>query len=172
MRRSLARSQAEPLDLIALLHQLAMLARNDRLQAGDIIGQSLAGGSGSHPAIVPGVSMSCAHYAARSGAVRMGRRQSMPSRSIDSCAGLSDADPLFACGRMKRPRSSRLGRQAQPITVPPEHLDQITAVAAEHEQMTAERIGIELGLDQCCQTVEAAAHVGDPGGEPDAGASR
>ena len=32
-------------------------------------------------------------------------RQSMPSSSIDSCAGVSDTAPLVACGQTKRPRS-------------------------------------------------------------------
>src|ERR1051326_9350979 len=39
--------------------------------------------------------------------VRTGRRQSMPSSSMDSCARLNDTAPCSACGQMKRPRSRR-----------------------------------------------------------------
>ncbi len=38
--------------------------------------------------------------------VRSGRRQSMPSSSIDNCARVSETVPLVACGQTKRPRSS------------------------------------------------------------------
>ena len=43
--------------------------------------------------------------------VRTGRRQSMPSSSIDSCARVSETVPLAACGHTKRPRSSRLANR-------------------------------------------------------------
>jgi hypothetical protein len=39
--------------------------------------------------------------------VRSGCRQSMPSKSIDSCAGVTATEPLVTCGQTKRPRSSR-----------------------------------------------------------------
>jgi len=39
--------------------------------------------------------------------VRSGRRQSMPSSSIDNCARVNETVPLVACGHTKRPRSSR-----------------------------------------------------------------
>ena len=50
------------------------------------------------------------HQLARSGRqVRSGRRQSIPSSSIDSCASLSvTVVPVEACGHTKCPRSSRL----------------------------------------------------------------
>src|SRR6266481_841388 len=48
-------------------------------------------------------------YTANCGShVRSGRRQSIPSSSIDNCARVSDTVPLLACGHTKRPRSSRL----------------------------------------------------------------
>src|ERR1035441_7274153 len=40
--------------------------------------------------------------------VRSGRRQSMPSSSIDNCARVNETVPLAACGHTKRPRSKRL----------------------------------------------------------------
>ena len=63
-------------------------------------------------------------------------RQSMPSKSIASCAGLTltlpsagEAAPLKA-----------LGEQAGPLAIPPDHLDQVTPSAAKDEEMTAEGI--------------------------------
>src|SRR6202022_3550520 len=47
-------------------------------------------------------------------AVRVGGRQSMPSSSIDSCAGLRQMAPLSACGQMKRPFSSRFINRHSP----------------------------------------------------------
>ena len=46
--------------------------------------------------------------------VRAGMRQSMPSSSIDNCAGVSDTTPSLACGQTKRPRSSRLASSTSP----------------------------------------------------------
>src|SRR5215467_12951685 len=40
--------------------------------------------------------------------VRSGRRQSMPSNNMDSCAPVSATVPLVAFGHTKRPRSRRL----------------------------------------------------------------
>jgi hypothetical protein len=56
-----------------------------------------------------------AHYTIACGCqVRSGRRQSMPSRSIDSCARVSDTVPVSTFGQMKRPRSSRLANRQRP----------------------------------------------------------
>jgi hypothetical protein len=46
--------------------------------------------------------------------VRIGIRQSMPSSSIDNCAGVSDTLPEVACGHTKRPRSRRLAKSSRP----------------------------------------------------------
>ena len=46
--------------------------------------------------------------------VRSGRRQSMPSSSIDSCARVSATVPLVACGHTKRPRSNRFANRHNP----------------------------------------------------------
>jgi len=55
------------------------------------------------------------HQKATSGVhARSTRRQSMPSRSIDSCARLSRTTPLSAFGQMKRPRSRRLANRQRP----------------------------------------------------------
>src|SRR6266498_3787242 len=46
--------------------------------------------------------------------VRSGRRQSMPSSSIDNCARVRETVPLVACGHTKRPRSSRFANKHKP----------------------------------------------------------
>ena len=46
--------------------------------------------------------------------VRSGRRQSMPSSSIDNCARVNETVPLAACGHTKRPRSSRFANRHNP----------------------------------------------------------
>jgi hypothetical protein len=51
-------------------------------------------------------------YTAMAGAaVRIGRRQSIPSSSIESCARLNETTPLSACGHTKRPRSRRFANR-------------------------------------------------------------
>src|SRR5262245_49103723 len=54
----------------------------------------------------------------------------------------------------------------------PEHLDQATAPAAEHEQMSAMRIAPERLLHQQRQAIKALAHVGVAGRQPDPRAAR
>jgi len=52
------------------------------------------------------VQKNLARYTASCGSqVRSGRRQSMPSSSIDNCARVNETVPLVACGQMNRPLS-------------------------------------------------------------------
>ena len=60
-----------------------------------------------------------------------------------------------------------LGEQTQAVAIPPEHFDQIAAPAAEDEHVTRVRILFEHGLRDGAQAGEAAAHIGDAGGDPD-----
>jgi len=46
--------------------------------------------------------------------VRSGRRQSMPSSSIDSCARLNETVPPLACGQINLPFSSRFENRQSP----------------------------------------------------------
>src|SRR5664280_804438 len=65
------------------------------------------------------------HHSSMSGsAVRTGCRQSIPSSSIDSCAGVSDTDPFCACGHIKRPRSNRLAIKHSPV--PSHHISSVS----------------------------------------------
>jgi hypothetical protein len=51
--------------------------------------------------------------------------------SIDSCARLSTTAPSSATRPDESSAFQTLGEQAQPIAIPPQQLDQITAAAAE-----------------------------------------
>src|SRR5215469_16147004 len=56
-----------------------------------------------------------APYTAICGAcVRTGRRQSIPSSNIESCAGVRDTVPLVAWGQMNRPLSNLLANKHSP----------------------------------------------------------
>ena len=59
-----------------------------------------------------------------------------------------------------------LAEQTQALSVPAQNLDQVTAPAAEHEQLAAERVLAELLLHLRRQTIEAPAHVGVSARQP------
>ena len=84
--------------------------------------------------------------------------------------GVKQTPPVSACGHTKRPRSRPFREQAESIAVPPEQFDQIAPPAAEHEHVAGEGILFEHGLGDRAQAREAAAHVGEAGSDPDAGA--
>jgi len=81
-----------------------------RPESGNIGRQFLGpGGILLHAAIISKTQQRRAFQAAVSGVcVRLGKRQSMPSSSMDNCAGDRRTVPFSACGQMKRPRSNRL----------------------------------------------------------------
>src|SRR5262249_25652158 len=64
------------------------------------------------------------------------------------------------------------GEQAQPVTIPPQQLDQITAAAPEAKHVTGKRILPEHRLRLRRQTVEPLAHVSSTGRQPHSGARR
>jgi hypothetical protein len=55
-----------------------------------------------------------------------------------------------------------LHQQAHPVATPPEHLEQVAALAAKHEYVAAERIAFEYSLHLRCETVESGTHVVTP----------
>src|SRR5471030_2863354 len=61
-----------------------------------------------------------------------------------------------------------LGEQAQAIAAGPEQLDDIAAPATKDKHVAAERIVGQCRLHLGGQTVEARAHVGEAGRDPDA----
>lgn len=60
-----------------------------------------------------------------------------------------------------------LAEQAQAMTIPPEDLDQIAALAAEDEHMAAKGIDLQCCLRNRCQAIKAPAHIGDASHRPD-----
>ena len=87
------------------------LGGNQGFQGLDVVRKEV--GRASHGAMLL-VFSSVEHQTARTGAVRSGRRQSMPSNSIASCAVVRETLPLVACGQTKRPCSSRLQNRHKP----------------------------------------------------------
>src|SRR5690606_7760277 len=87
------------------------LGGNQGFQGLDVVRKEV--GRASHGAMLL-VFSSVEHQTARTGAVRSGRRQSMPSNSIASCAVVKETLPLVACGQTKRPCSSRLQNRHKP----------------------------------------------------------
>lgn len=60
----------------------------------------------------------------------------------------------------------------QAISIGPEDFYGFALVATEDKQMAGERILIESVLYARCQPVEAIAHIGDAGDQPDTRARR
>lgn len=84
---------------------------------------------------------------------------------------------LGRCERHRGPRHPRpdeaallqpLREEAQPLTVPPQDLDQPPRTAAEHEDLSGERIAVQVVLHQRGKPVEALPHVRVTGGQPHA----
>jgi len=63
-----------------------------------------------------------------------------------------------------------LRKQAKTIAVPPQQLDPISFASAKDEQRAREGIPLKPALHSRRQAIEAAAHVGEATGQPDAGA--
>lgn len=62
--------------------------------------------------------------------------------------------------------------QAQAILVGPQQLNHIAAPSTEDKQVPTERVVVEHSLYARRQAVEAIAHVGEAGDQPDTGACR
>jgi hypothetical protein len=112
-------------------------------------------------------------YTARDGElVRVGRRQSMPSSSIDNCARLSDTAPSSACGQMKRPRSSRLANRQSPSPSHHSSLMRSPRRPRKTKHVAGVWILLQHSLRDGAQSREAAPQVGDAGANPDVSAGR
>ena len=72
--------------------------------------------------------------------VLCGMRQSMPSSSMDSCAGVMLIFPSFAAGQTNRPFSRRFENKHAPLRNPPDDFEEIAATTTEHEQMPGVRV--------------------------------
>src|SRR5665213_3519883 len=62
-----------------------------------------------------------------------------------------------------------LGVQVHAITAPPQQLQQIAALAAEHEYVAREGPLAQHRLHQCCQPIHSLAHISDSCGNPHPG---
>lgn len=100
----------------------------------------------------------------------LGCRQSMPSRSIASCAGVRNTLPSRAEGRGEAAAFQPFGQQAQSVAGGPQQFDLTAAAAPEDEDMAGHRVIFQHRLHLCGETIEAVAHVGDTGNQPDFGA--
>ncbi len=94
---------------------LPMLGKDDRLQGGGVLGQRVD--VDLHAAAYPperqdatsiSLNRRSNHTTRAGGAVQAGRRQSIPSHSIASCAEVNRATPSAGDGHGKRPFSSTL----------------------------------------------------------------
>jgi len=77
-----------------------------------------------------------------------------------------------AAGRRLRPDEATtlepLGQEHQALAIEPQHLQDVAALAAEDEDVAAERIGRKRRLHHRGQTIETLSHVGVAGHEPHA----
>ena len=109
----------------------------------------------------------CVNHTAISGVqVLCGLRQSMPSRSIESCARVRQTVPSVACGQMNRPRSRPLGKQTQAVAVEPQKLDDVASATSKNEDVSGERLLFKHGLHLRTQAIETTTHIGHAGGDP------
>ncbi len=77
-----------------------------------------------------------AHTASCGACVRTGRRQSIPSSNIESCAGVSDTVPFAACRPDKSPRSNLFAKRHSPSPSNHRTLIKSPAISAEDVQLT------------------------------------
>ena len=112
------------------------------------------------------LSQSAAAQPATSGRqVRSGARQSIPSNSIDSCAGVSRTTPSAGEGQMKRPFSSRLANKHSPCAS--QYSALIKSPRRPRKQKTWPENGscLQHRLHLHRQPVHALAHVGPATGQ-------
>ena len=84
----------------------------------------------------------------------------MPSRSSANWAGVNATLPSFAEGQTNRPFSNRLeNRQAPPLTVPPNDLDQIATPSTENEHVAAIRVLLQRLFRLSRQRRKPPAHT-------------
>ena len=113
------------------------------------------------------------HQTATSGVhVRSTRRQSMPSRSIESCARLRCTVPLSAFGQMNRPRSRRLANRHKPS--PSHHRSFTMSPRRPRNTNTCPENGCSCNTFCTCalKSVETAAQVRHSCCNPDLGSNR
>ena len=76
--------------------------------------------------------------------VRTGRRQSIPSSNIDSCAGVKDTVPLVVCGQINLPLSSLFEKRHSPS--PSNHKTLIKSPRLPRKMYTCPENGLSWSL--------------------------
>ena len=105
--------------------------------------------------------------------------QPQASRSSPACANRCLREASRAAHDVRRTVPSRslrpdesaslqtLGKQTKTIAIPPQELDDVASAPAKHEDVSGERLLLKNGLHLRTQTIEATAHIGHAGGDPD-----
>ncbi len=171
---------AQPPDELALPGDPGALGEHDRARRRRVVGQGC--GVGVHGRTV-------ARGAAASRRMTPARAwwTTPPSPAARSARGHPPVDPFREHRELRwrgrhhpvlglrpneLPAFQPLGVEHEALGVPPQHLHEAAAAAAEDEQVAAERVRPGDGPHLPCQPVEAAPRVGRPRREPDAGAGR
>jgi hypothetical protein len=89
----------------------------------------------------------------------------MPSRSIDNCVRVNDTVPCLGPDRASSLQP--LLKKTEAITIEPQQLDQIATLAAEDKQMAGEGCLLKNCPNNRREALKAAAHTGEPCGNPD-----
>gem|GEM_PF-6404218 len=76
-------------------------------------------------------------------------------------------DTFFRCRPGKVSTLQNLVEQAEPLAVPPEKLDPVSALSAEAEDRARARRLLHHRLDQRGQTINATPHIGHSAGQID-----
>ena len=98
--------------------------------------------------------------------VRTGRRQSIPSSNIASCAGVKDTVPLVALRPEKSSSLKSLREKTQPVAIEPQNFDQITASSAKDIHLARKWAFLERRLHHSAQPCKSAPHVRHSGDDP------
>jgi hypothetical protein len=98
----------------------------------------------------------------------------MPSRTIANSLARNSTEraPASARGSLNTPPFQALVPKHETIAIPDQNLQPVAPARAEYEQVTAEGILPDDRPHPFGQTVEATAHVGRLGGQPDPRALR
>ena len=73
----------------------------------------------------------------------LGLRQSMPSRSIESCARVRQTVPSVGLRPDESSSLQTLGKQTQTIAIPPQKLYDVASASAKHEDVSGERLLVQ-----------------------------
>jgi hypothetical protein len=79
---------------------------------------------------------------------------------------------VYGCGSGEATTLQPFGQQTQPVAGRPQQFYLTATAAPEDEDLAGHRVVFQCRLHFCRQPVEAVAHVGDTGNQPDFSACR